>query len=74
MYQELRGFLDATLEGLGELHAAEIVHRDLKPENIVLRGGAWADPVIIDLGLSRLLTRARSPCIPGPVAPGRHGS
>lgn len=53
--QELRAFLDATIEGLGEMHAAEVVHRDLKPENIVLRGGTWADPVIIDLGLSRLL-------------------
>jgi eukaryotic-like serine/threonine-protein kinase len=53
--QELRAFLDATLGGLQELHAADVVHRDLKPENIVLRGSVWADPVIIDLGLSRLL-------------------
>jgi len=52
---ELRTFLAETLVGLEALHSNDIVHRDLKPENIVLRGGAWGDPVIIDLGLSRLL-------------------
>lgn len=51
---QLRAFLDGTLEGLTELHAADVIHRDIKPENIVLRGGDWADPVVIDLGLSRL--------------------
>lgn len=51
----LRAFLAATLEGIEELHAASIVHRDLKPENIVLLGGDWTRPVIIDLGLSRLV-------------------
>lgn len=52
---QLRAFLDATLEGVEQLHAADIVHRDLKPENIVLLGGDWTRPVIIDLGLSRLV-------------------
>lgn len=51
---QLRTFLDGTLEGLAELHAADVIHRDIKPENIVLRGGDWTDPVVIDLGLSRL--------------------
>ncbi|MEJ7786053.1 MAG: serine/threonine-protein kinase [Solirubrobacteraceae bacterium] len=51
---QLRAFLDRTLEGLAALHAADVIHRDIKPENIVLRGGDWADPVVIDLGLSRL--------------------
>ncbi|HEY4280211.1 MAG TPA: serine/threonine-protein kinase [Conexibacter sp.] len=51
---QLRAFLDGTLEGLAELHAANVIHRDIKPENIVLRGGDWANPVVIDLGLSRL--------------------
>ena len=51
----LRAFLAGTLEGVEQLHAAGIVHRDLKPENIVLLGGDWTQPVIIDLGLSRLV-------------------
>ncbi len=52
---QLRAFLAATLEGIEQLHAADIIHRDLKPENIVLLGGDWARPLIIDLGLSRLV-------------------
>lgn len=51
----LRAFLMAVLDGLEALHAADIVHRDLKPENVILRGAQWEDPVIIDLGLSRLV-------------------
>jgi eukaryotic-like serine/threonine-protein kinase len=52
---QLRDFLAATVEGVEQLHAAGIVHRDLKPENIVLLGADWTKPVIIDLGLSRLV-------------------
>lgn len=52
---ELRAFVEQTLVGLEELEAVQIVHRDLKPENIILRDGAWSDPVVIDLGLCRLL-------------------
>ena len=52
---QLRAFLLAALEGVEELHAASVVHRDLKPENVVLLGGDWTRPVIIDLGLSRLI-------------------
>jgi serine/threonine protein kinase len=52
---ELRAFLVEFLAGLAELDAARIVHRDLKPENIILRDGRWDQPVIIDLGLSRLV-------------------
>lgn len=52
---ELRSFLRATLDGVEQLHAANIVHRDLKPENVMLLGDDWAQPVIIDLGLSRLV-------------------
>lgn len=51
----IRAFLLELLRGLIELDEARIVHRDLKPENIVLRNGDWAQPVIIDLGLSRLV-------------------
>ena len=32
-----------------------VVHRDIKPPNIILRNGVWSDPVIIDLGLCRLV-------------------
>jgi len=52
---DLRSFLIELLLGLEEFKAANIVHRDLKPENIILRGGDWAKPVVIDLGLSRLI-------------------
>ena len=52
---QLRAFLLAVLEGVAELHAEKVVHRDLKPENIILLNGDWTHPVIIDLGLSRLI-------------------
>lgn len=51
----MRGFLIELLTGLAELADARIVHRDLKPENIILRDGDWSQPVVIDLGLSRLV-------------------
>lgn len=51
----LRAFLDGCLEGIEVLHDHQIIHRDIKPENIILRNSSWAEPVIIDLGLSRLL-------------------
>jgi serine/threonine protein kinase len=52
---QLRAFIRGVASGLEVLHTNQIVHRDIKPDNIVLRGGNWAAPVIIDLGLSRLL-------------------
>ena len=52
---ELREFLVELLRGLEEFKAVAIVHRDLKPENIVCRNRQWTEPVIIDLGLSRLI-------------------
>ncbi len=51
----LRACIHGVTTGLAVLHANQIVHRDIKPENIILRDGDWARPVIIDLGLSRLL-------------------
>jgi serine/threonine-protein kinase len=51
----IRDFLIELLRGLAELAEEGIVHRDLKPENIILRDGLWSQPVIIDLGLSRLV-------------------
>lgn len=45
------------LAGVSAVHAAGIVHRDVKPHNIVLRRrrGAEPDPVLIDLGVAKLL-------------------
>jgi serine/threonine protein kinase len=51
----LRAFVLELLRGVAELTQAGVVHRDIKPENIILRGGDWASPVVIDLGLSRLV-------------------
>jgi serine/threonine protein kinase len=55
---QLRAFLLELFRALDELHGAGIVHRDLKPQNIILRDGNWEAPVIIDLGLSRLVDSA----------------
>jgi serine/threonine protein kinase len=56
--RQLRAFLIAVLEGVAELHKENVVHRDLKPENLLLLNGDWTQPVIIDLGLSRLVDLA----------------
>jgi serine/threonine protein kinase len=42
-----------VFEGIAAIHAQERVHRDVKPQNVALRGGQWADPVVLDLGLVR---------------------
>lgn len=41
------------LSSVSELHAVEVVHRDIKADNIILRDANWADPVLIDFGLSK---------------------
>jgi len=56
--RQLRAFLLAALEGVAELHRENVVHRDLKLENVILLNGDWTQPVIIDLGLSRLIDLA----------------
>jgi len=52
---ELEGFALGLLRGLVELHSKEVVHRDIKPANVALRDGRWDQPVILDLGLGRIL-------------------
>lgn len=43
------------LVGIEALHSAKVVHRDIKPANIGLRNGQLDDPVLLDLGLAKLL-------------------
>jgi len=52
---ELRAFIVGCLEGLIALHDQKVIHRDIKPENVILQNENWDEPVIIDLGLSRLV-------------------
>jgi serine/threonine protein kinase len=53
--QELLGLATGLLAGVAAMHGAELLHRDLKPANIALRDGRFSEPVILDLGLARLL-------------------
>ena len=52
---EVLAFAVGLFEGLAALHAVGAVHRDLKPANIALRHSGWDEPVILDLGLAKLL-------------------
>lgn len=54
-HAELVAFVRGVLVGLAALHDADSVHRDVKLENIALRNGSWTEPVVLDLGLVRLL-------------------
>ena len=53
--EQVRQFVRGVLSGLVVLHGGETVHRDMKPANLVLRNSDWSRPVILDLGLARLL-------------------
>lgn len=48
---EVRGLLDAVLEGLAHVHERGVLHRDLAPSNVFLAAGRG--PVLIDFGLGR---------------------
>ena len=54
-FEDTQAFLRELLGAVTELHAVETVHRDIKPENVALRGASWAAPVLLDLGLAKLL-------------------
>lgn len=43
------------LQGVAALHDAKILHRDIKPANVALRNGNPRAPVLLDLGLAKLL-------------------
>ena len=47
-----------VMAGLAALHAVDTVHRDVKPANIAVREGDWGRPVLLDLGLARVLDQA----------------
>ena len=64
---DVLAFTIGTLRGLVALHRGEVVHRDVKPENIALRGGDWAEPVLLDLGLGRLLDSSTLTAYPAMV-------
>jgi serine/threonine protein kinase len=53
--EQLRGLARGLLSGIAAIHAADLLHRDLKPANIALRAGKYETPVILDLGLAKLL-------------------
>ena len=68
---DVRAFAQGLLAGVAELHDRQTVHRDIKPDNIALRGGDWAQPVLLDLGLAKMLDEASLtayPAIMGTVA------
>lgn len=48
-------FAVGLFSGLDAMHSVQVIHRDLKPENLRLRFDEWADPVILDLGLAKIL-------------------
>ena len=52
---EVNDLLLGLLKGLNELHIKEVIHRDIKPENIILKNGNFHEPVIVDLGLAKIL-------------------
>ncbi|WP_413808523.1 serine/threonine-protein kinase [Streptomyces sp. OE57] len=52
---ELVNLASGLLRGISAIHAANLLHRDLKPANIALRGGEYSHPVILDLGLAKLM-------------------
>jgi len=54
--KQLRKFGRSLLGTVAELHAANTIHRDIKPMNIMLRDGKWGRPVLIDFGMSRMIS------------------
>jgi serine/threonine protein kinase len=54
--REAAALVHKLARALEHAHAAGIIHRDLKPGNVML--DVTGEPIIMDFGLARLLTRA----------------
>lgn len=52
---EINDLATGLLQGVSALHEVQVLHRDIKPANIGLRDGDPRRPVILDLGLAKLL-------------------
>ena len=63
--EEILGFAKGVVSGIAELHAKGVIHRDLKFGNVALREGRWTQPVILDLGLVRILDESSLTHYPG---------
>ena len=50
-------FSCGLLSAVEALHAVEMIHRDIKPANVALRAGRWDQPVLLDLGLAKVLNQ-----------------
>jgi eukaryotic-like serine/threonine-protein kinase len=53
--EELRQLLTGLLAGIIEIHDLGVIHRDIKPANVGLRDRGWGRPVLLDLGLAKVL-------------------
>ena len=53
--EEAVALASGLLQGVAALHQAQVLHRDIKPANISLRDGDPRHPVLLDLGLAKLL-------------------
>lgn len=53
--EEAVALASGLLQGVVALHQAQVLHRDIKPANIGLRNGDPRSPVLLDLGLAKLL-------------------
>ena len=63
----VRQFAISMLGAVEAMHAAGTVHRDIKPQNIALRDGDVGNPVLLDLGLARLLDAETMTLYPAPM-------
>ncbi|NTW38301.1 MAG: serine/threonine protein kinase [Cellulomonadaceae bacterium] len=65
--EDVHRFAVALLRAAEAMHAKDTVHRDIKPQNIALRGGDIGNPVLLDLGLAKLLEGESLTLYPQPV-------
>lgn len=53
--QNLIALARGLIDGVRSLHEVKVIHRDIKPANIGLRSGIPDQPVLLDLGLAKLM-------------------